>query len=341
MGLETGSNISDLVVTNPLSSDAKSFGDDHFRLVKTVLRNNFAGFTGNILVSGTDGGAADAYTLTPATTLTAYSTKMIVEFTPNATNTGAATLNISGLGAKNIYSVAGVALSAGELVSGGYYLAAYDGTQFRLLSVSKAYIDGLAVAAGNVPAGGTTNQKLAKNSATDYDMSWVTDTSPGLVLIATLTPSVSANLDFLTTFTSTYDSYLIVGQGLKPATITRLVMRLANSGTADSGSNYYFVTFKSSTSSASALIYLSTGDTLAAGKGINFAATISGVNSASEAKRLSIDSITNSAATPTYVHNANPHSYVGGAVSGLRLYWESGANFSAVGTVRVYGYSNT
>ena len=33
MGLEVGSYINDLVITNPTSSDAKSAGDDHFRLM--------------------------------------------------------------------------------------------------------------------------------------------------------------------------------------------------------------------------------------------------------------------------------------------------------------------
>lgn len=41
MGLETGNYINDLVVTNPESTDKRRFGDDHFRLVKRVLKNSF------------------------------------------------------------------------------------------------------------------------------------------------------------------------------------------------------------------------------------------------------------------------------------------------------------
>ena len=37
MGLETGTKLSDLVTTNPTSSDPRSQGDDHLRLIKTVL----------------------------------------------------------------------------------------------------------------------------------------------------------------------------------------------------------------------------------------------------------------------------------------------------------------
>jgi microcystin-dependent protein len=41
MGLETGTYVLDLVETNPISTDKKSAGDDHIRLVKEVLRNTF------------------------------------------------------------------------------------------------------------------------------------------------------------------------------------------------------------------------------------------------------------------------------------------------------------
>lgn len=46
MGLETGSFIDDLVITNPLGSDAKNKGDDHLRLVKKVVKATFPGMTG-------------------------------------------------------------------------------------------------------------------------------------------------------------------------------------------------------------------------------------------------------------------------------------------------------
>lgn len=41
MGLETGSYIADLVASNPAASDAQSQGDDHIRLLKTVLQACF------------------------------------------------------------------------------------------------------------------------------------------------------------------------------------------------------------------------------------------------------------------------------------------------------------
>lgn len=150
MAVENVSNVGDLNAAAPTGAESKSEGDDHLRAIKTAVRQSFAGFTGAVLVTGVDGGAANAYTLTPATALLAYAAKMLAEFTPSANNTGACTLAVSGLAAKALVSVDGVALVAGDLVGGRTYLAFYDGAQFRLAAITKGYID-RTVTAGTVP----------------------------------------------------------------------------------------------------------------------------------------------------------------------------------------------
>lgn len=45
MPLETGTNIADLVPTNPTGSDDIKQGDDHIRLIKQVLKTSFPNFT--------------------------------------------------------------------------------------------------------------------------------------------------------------------------------------------------------------------------------------------------------------------------------------------------------
>lgn len=45
MSLESGNFIKDLVITNPEGTDPKSQGDDHLRLIKAILKSQFAGFT--------------------------------------------------------------------------------------------------------------------------------------------------------------------------------------------------------------------------------------------------------------------------------------------------------
>ena len=88
-------------VPAPQSRGTSQLVRNEFDLIQAgfdLLGQNFAGFTGAVLISGTDGGAVNAYTVTPATAITSYGTKMLVVFAPTITNTGAVTLNISGLG---------------------------------------------------------------------------------------------------------------------------------------------------------------------------------------------------------------------------------------------------
>lgn len=109
-----------------------------------LLQAAFDSIANATVIGGTDGGTVNAYTLAPATAITTYAAKTVALFVPTITNTGASTLNISGLGAVSIKSVSGAALAAGELVAGMVYLAEYNGTEFRLLAVTKGYVDNLA-----------------------------------------------------------------------------------------------------------------------------------------------------------------------------------------------------
>lgn len=149
----TVTNLSDLNPAWPLGADPASISDDNHRNIKKALLNDFAGFLGAVLVTGTDGGAVNAYTLTPATAnqLPAMSSRMLVEFTPVADNTGPSTMNISGLGAVPIASVDGSALAASDLRAGVPYLAIYNGAQLRLVSITKRYLDNLVIAANFPP----------------------------------------------------------------------------------------------------------------------------------------------------------------------------------------------
>ena len=61
-----------------------------------------------------------------------YTTGLKFFFVPQNTNTGAVTINLSGLGAKSIVRGAGNALLPGDLVVGVAAFIYYDGTQFQL-----------------------------------------------------------------------------------------------------------------------------------------------------------------------------------------------------------------
>jgi len=54
MAKETATYISQLVATNPVASDSVSVGDDHLRMLKTVLKTQFSGLTGTTAVASSE-----------------------------------------------------------------------------------------------------------------------------------------------------------------------------------------------------------------------------------------------------------------------------------------------
>lgn len=136
MALESVTYIADLTVTNPTTTDPKSQGDDHLRNIKTAAKNSIAGFTGMVLVTGTEaqGSTINDYTVTLSTAPAAYTASVLVLFKATHTNTSTCTLQINALGTKTLKDTNGNALQAGSITSGSSYLAFYDGTDFFLLN---------------------------------------------------------------------------------------------------------------------------------------------------------------------------------------------------------------
>jgi len=123
----------------------------------------------NSFSAATAGGTADALTLTLTPAPASYTSNMSVSFKAASTNTGAATLNVNGLGATNLRKSSGgsiVALSAGDIVSGAFYTAYYDGTNFVLEGAG----GGVASVTGSggitvSPTTGSPNVSLNTNNA--------------------------------------------------------------------------------------------------------------------------------------------------------------------------------
>jgi len=78
MALETATYISQLTATNPVASDSVSVGDDHLRLLKTVLKTNFSGLnsSGTTAVTAT---AAEMNYLDLATLGTSADSKVLTQ----------------------------------------------------------------------------------------------------------------------------------------------------------------------------------------------------------------------------------------------------------------------
>jgi len=84
----------------------------------------------------TTAGGTTTYTLTPSVAIAAYATGQEFVIKMNATNTGASTINISGLGAKSLTKGGATALASGDLLIDAVYKIVYDGTQFQVSGIS-------------------------------------------------------------------------------------------------------------------------------------------------------------------------------------------------------------
>lgn len=75
-------------------------------------------------------GTANAYVLTTGLSLAAYVSGQSFIIKPNFANTGAATINVDTLGAKDLTKNGTTALASGDLSTSQYYRIVYDGTRF-------------------------------------------------------------------------------------------------------------------------------------------------------------------------------------------------------------------
>jgi len=86
------------------------------------------------------GGTANAQTFTSGVTYTSVPTGLWVRLKVGFTNTGAATLNMDGIGAVAIKDQFGADLGAGALITGQYVELLYNGTNWILLLLQSAVI---------------------------------------------------------------------------------------------------------------------------------------------------------------------------------------------------------
>jgi hypothetical protein len=120
-------------------------------------------------------GSANAYALTYGMAPSAYATGERYAFRASFTNTGAATLNINGLGAKNVRKGDGTtALGANDILVSQIVEVVYDGTQFQMVSrtgnaeaVATTAVSGIVELAtdGETAAGADTARAMTPSNA--------------------------------------------------------------------------------------------------------------------------------------------------------------------------------
>jgi len=142
-----------------------------------------------------DNEASDTYVITLVPAIDAYVTGMKVTFYAKTANTGAASININGKGAKTIKKAHDQDLVTGDVEAGQHVLIEYDGTHFQMLSataLSATYDPGnVAITGGTITgitdlaiADGGTGASTAANAFTALKQN-ATDAATGVVELAT------------------------------------------------------------------------------------------------------------------------------------------------------------
>lgn len=81
-----------------------------------------------------DSVGTDAYAITPSPAISAYVAGQVFKFKAGTANTGAATLNVNGLGAKTIKKNVSTDLATGDILVSQVITVIYDGTNMQLQS---------------------------------------------------------------------------------------------------------------------------------------------------------------------------------------------------------------
>ena len=99
-----------------------------------------------------DSGSSNAYVIAPSPAITGYAAGQKFAFLAANVSSGASTLNVSGLGVKNVY-YQNAAISGAMIKAGALILVVYDGTQFQMLSPANTFLSGtVAIANGGTGA---------------------------------------------------------------------------------------------------------------------------------------------------------------------------------------------
>jgi hypothetical protein len=130
-------------------------------------------------------GGTDTYTATPSPAISSYAAGQQFSILFTNANTGAATINLNGVGAKALEKDVSTALVSGEIAAGQVYTITYDGTRFTIghrVSTASATLAGIVELATDAE----TNTGTATNRAcTPANIAAFTGTTALTTLAAT------------------------------------------------------------------------------------------------------------------------------------------------------------
>jgi hypothetical protein len=142
--------------------------------------------TGAGVYRATVGGTANAITLSSTVPISAYTAGMMVSWIVGSSNTGATTVNIDAIGAKNLTKRGSSALSSGDLPAGVLAVAVYDGTQLQLVSVRVIKTDDIGgdqVTYAKIQNVSATDKILGRSTAGAGEIQEITCTAAGRAIL--------------------------------------------------------------------------------------------------------------------------------------------------------------
>lgn len=116
-----------------------------------------------------DAGSTDAYAITLSPAPTAYYAGMEIIFKANTANTGGATIDINGLGAKSIKKLHDQDLETGDIEANQLIVLVYDGTSFQMTSQIAQVSTQVVTDAGSYVRPVTAGDALRSYDAGDDD----------------------------------------------------------------------------------------------------------------------------------------------------------------------------
>jgi len=194
-GSETGANeVSWAKHIDKIGDPLKNFSE----AIDTATTTAFTTIDAQLLTDSNkyavDSGAADAYVVTLSPAITAYSAGHTFRFKATNTNTGASTINVNGLGAKDIKTKGIADPAAGTILANGVYQLTYDGTQYQIEVASNHTFVNLGT---GEPAVSTTLLQFTQATLTIDIWEGVGPTASGETNIWTALDGVPSDVDWI------------------------------------------------------------------------------------------------------------------------------------------------
>jgi len=194
---------------------------------------------------------------------------------------------------------------------------------------------------------GTSGQVLQTNGA--GAPTWVTPSAGALTLLSTVTASGSSTADIETTFSSTYQSYLIIASGVTSSNDSvTFRMRMKIGGTYQSDASYKghfdnstsgWTGYSGAISSGSAQLTPFGALGNGAGKSLNFSMNVYNASNTSLYKHMSLTgSVEQQNGETAVVFGSGSYTGSTAALTGVRFYASVG---TISGTFRLYGIANS